>query len=306
VTDILSTVATFLIMAGGLGAAGLLLADGKKWIDGMLLSICIGLGTLPPVILLSRILHIPLDIRIVLMLSAVGPVIWMLRKRHSAKWTSAASALPSAAALLLALLLAWIMYVGAIKYPYLEDDDPWRHATGAHYVALQKTTAPPDGWTIQYLEPYPPYYTATMGLLHQLNPDTNTVLKAVNALMVGLSLLAAFFAFEALSGHRYKALAAAAILGMTPAYMSHFIWSQTLAIPVFFTALWALEEARKSRIGATWRDRKWWLAVLMCGAPPSCNRVLRQWLRCCSPSMSRCTSCSTGGGRRTSIGRPPS
>jgi hypothetical protein len=262
VTDILSTVATFLILVGGLGSAVLLLTDGKDWVEKILLSICIGLGTLAPLILLFRILHIPLDIRFFLILAVAGPAIWTFRKRPSAKATSKTTVVP-AAALLSAVLLAWIMYVGAIRYPYLEDDDPWRHATGAHYIALQKTTAPPDGWTVQYLEPYPPYYTATMGMLHQLNPDTNSVLKAVNALIVGLSLLAAFFAFDTFTGNRYKALAAAAILGMIPGYMSHFIWSQTLAIPVFFTALWALEEARKSRIGAPWRDRKWWLAVLM-------------------------------------------
>ena len=260
--DTLFSVATFLVLSAGLGSAVLLLAKRRDWAESLLLSIGIGLGTLPLLILLFRILHVPLDIRVFLTLAAVGPAICVFRKNRWATPTLQRGAILGGA-LLIALLLAWIMYVGATRYPYLEDDDPWGHATAAHYVALEKTTAPPDGWITHYLEPYPPYYTAIMGMLHQLNPDTNHVLKAINALMVGLSLLAAFFAFDTLTGNTYKALAAAAVLAMIPAYMSHFIWSQTLAIPVFFLALWALEEARKSRHGATWRDSTWYLAVLM-------------------------------------------
>jgi hypothetical protein len=231
-------------------------------VEDTLLAICVGLAALPLLILLVRILRVPLDLRIFLALALVASATWAFGRGRAVRPTLTRSVIP-VGALVLALLLAGIMYTGATKYPYLEDDDPWSHATGAHYVALKKTTGLPDGWTTHYLEPYPPYYTAVMGLLHQLNPDTNRVLKAVNALIVGLSLLSAFFAFDTLIASQYKALAAVAVLGMIPAYMSHFIWSQTLAIPVFFIALWALEEARRSRHGTIWRDGKWWLAVAM-------------------------------------------
>ena len=261
-SDLLITTVTFLLLSAGLGSIVLPCAADDDPVEKALLALGIGLGTLPLVILLFRVLHVPLDIRILLTLGIMAAGLRIVRGRRVVRSERATSAAP--AALLLAGLLAWILYVGATKYPYLEDDDPWAHATGAHYVALQKTTAPPAGWATHYLEPYPPYYTAVMGLLHQLNPDTNHVLKSVNALIVGLSLVGAFFAFQALTANSSKALAGAAILGMMPAYMSHFIWSQTLAIPVFFVALWALERARQSiGGGAMWRDGTWRTAVIM-------------------------------------------
>ena len=258
--ELLTTIVTFVLLSGGLGSIVLPAAEDDP-VEKVLLAIVIGLGTLPLVILLFRVLHVPLDVRIFLALGIIAAGLRVLRRRRVTMLGRVRVA--PAAALLSAGLLAWIMYVGATKYPYLEDDDPWAHATGAHYVALQKTTAPPADWATHYLEPYPPYYTAVMGLLHQLNPDTNQVLKGVNAVIVGLSLVGAFFAFQALTANRWKALAGAAVLGMMPAYMSHFIWSQTLAIPVFFVALWALERARHDIARPAFRGGAWWTAVLM-------------------------------------------
>ena len=174
----------------------------------------------------------------------------------AARPTSKSRVATHAVVLTAAVLVTGMLYFGATRYPYLEDDDPWGHAAGAHYVALEKTACGADEATGRYLEPYPPYYTALMGMLHQTNPDLQGVLKFVNAVLIGISLLAAFHAFEAIGGNTVLAAAGASILGMLPAYMSHFIWSQTLAIPVFLIAVWAVATLEREPGIGTWHRRE--------------------------------------------------
>lgn len=97
-----------------------------------------------------------------------------------------------------------------------------------------------------------------MGVLHQTTNDLSWVLKFFNALIIGLTLLAAFYAFESLLQSEIAAAGAAIILGAIPGYMSHFIWSQTLAILVFLVTLWALDDMRRNESNL-WdnKKRKW-------------------------------------------------
>lgn len=238
-TAILTT-SIFLFMAFGFGYAALLLARPKPLVDTILLSLVVGLGMLPLVILLLRILHIPMDVRILIFLAAVGPAIGIWFSRKPTGKVSIQRYACIGIVLIAAVLVAAMMYIGATTYPYLENDDPWGHAVGAHYVAFEKTTWQPQVTLSHYLEPYPPYFTAMMGILHQSNNDLQWVLKFFNALIIGMSIIAAFYAFEALTKDSVRAALGAVIIGVLPAYMSHFIWSQTLAIPVFFIALWAV------------------------------------------------------------------
>ncbi len=255
------TLATFLFALYGLGRGALALGGRRHGLDALWLSPVVGLAVVPLTILALRVLRLPLDHRIVLALAAAGALVPLLQRGVPAPPVSWGHFGAGAAAAAIAAALAVTMYAGATRYPYLEDDDPWLHAVGARYVALHRTTAQPTPRIFPYLEPYPPYYTGMMGLVHQANDDLRWVLKSINAIVIGLSVLAAFHAFQALSGGRLHAVVAAAILAASPAYMSHFIWAQTLAIPVFLAALWAL-----SSLGDTPRpvaSGRFWLAALL-------------------------------------------
>ncbi|HUL58435.1 MAG TPA: hypothetical protein VLU43_04130 [Anaeromyxobacteraceae bacterium] len=254
----------FLLVVGGPGLLAVSAAPRLPWLDRLLLALPVGLAAFPAVVLALRALHLPLDVRL---LAAIGAAAAIL----AAGFFRGARAEPSPpprrrgfalGAALVAAALAGTMYHGATRYPWLEDDDPWQHAAAARYVALHGRTAQPPGEARAsiVLEPYPPYYAALMGVLHQANPDLEDVLKFFNALVVGISVLAAFFAFEAMSGSAAAALAAAALLAVCPAYMSHFIWAQTLAVPCFLAAAWAL--AGGSAAGGA-RSAGFWLTAAL-------------------------------------------
>lgn len=247
----IGTLVIFIVISLGLGYTALLLAKPQPVLETLALSFVIGIAILPLLLLLLRALHVPLDVRIIGPLSLVGVAVGMWR-RHVGSWKMpAVRAVAICVAIVSMLLVTKMMYDGALRYPYLEDDDPWKHAVAARYVAIERTTDQGPVAFAHTLEPYPPYYSAMMGVLHQTTPDLRWVLKFFNALLVGMSVLAAYFAFELLLRDSVAAAAAAAILGAIPAYMSHFIWSQTLAIPVFLIALWALEHWRHSLVADT-------------------------------------------------------
>lgn len=253
-------VSLFTVLVGGLGLGALRLVDPRAWPERLALALPVGLGAWPFAVLALRLLHLPLDWRVAGLVGLAGIGLSLAdRRRAPALAEPRAAGLVVAAAL--AAALAAVMYAGATRYPYLEDDDSWQHAVAARWVALQGTTVQPEPPVTLFLEPYPPHYAALMGVLHQVNPDLKDVLKFFNALIAGLSVLGAFLAFEALSGSAGKALAAAALLAVSPSYMSHFIWAQTLAIPVFFAALWAL--ARLPAGARWWTGGPSWLAFLL-------------------------------------------
>ena len=246
----------FVLAIGGPGLLATSAATRLPWLDRLLLALPVGLGALPLEVLALRALHLPLDVRLLAAIGAAAAALAPVAGRGAEPSPPRRAALALGAALVAAALAA-TLYHGATRYPWLEDDDPWQHAAAARYVALHGRTAQPAGEARAsiVLEPYPPYYAALMGVLHQANPDLKDVLKFFNALVVGISILAAFFAFEAMSGSAPIGLGAAALLAVCPAYMSHFIWAQTLAIPCFLSAAWALARggpARGPRSGEFW------------------------------------------------------
>jgi len=239
-------VIAFLFMSIGLGYAVLRFFHKDNFYDTLLLSLLLGLAMLPLVLIIFRILQIPLNITAFLVLATLAPAYDLIKKRKFSFTIPLTRVIILVVMIIAVIAYTQLMYEGANKYPYLENDDPWAHATGAHYVALEKTTAQPFEFT-HYLEPYPPYYTATMGLLHQFTNDLQWVLKFFNALIIGLSVLAAFYLFQSLFKNEVAAAGGAIILGAIPGYMSHFIWAQTLAIPVFLITLWALNTLREMK-----------------------------------------------------------
>lgn len=139
---------------------------------------------------------------------------------------------------------------GAFQYPYLEDDDPWEHAAAAHYVSVSGSYLQPEHLPLHYLAPYTPFYDVLMGVLFQVdNSSMQATLKFFNALLASLSIPFFFcWARERLGGR--TALWASFALAVLPCFMSHFIWSQTLALALVFPALYFMEKFSKAGEGA--------------------------------------------------------
>ena len=168
----------------------------------------------------------------------------------------------------LIILTFFLVYLkGAFAYPYLEDDDPWEYAIAAKYVSIEHTYVQPNlvplgiqlnHMPIEVLEPYPPFYGVLMGVLHQTNTESvQWVLKFFNVLLISLGLPFAYIWLKKFTNSDKIAIAAVFLLAVMPCFMSHFIWSQTLSLVLWFPALYALEKIREEK------SAKWILATAM-------------------------------------------
>ncbi len=205
-----------------------------------------GLGTLCFLIILFDVVGVPLDYRIFFALSLFCPLHFVVFS-----WTSFISSLQHffsfssyskkdlfcfSVVFLAVLILFYTFLIGAFAYPYLEDDDPWDHAVAVKYIATEKTYYQPNGETIShYLEPYPPTYDALLALLYQINGSVFLTLKVFNVLLITLGILF-FFLFARELFDLDIATVSALVLVALPSSMSHFIWSHTLALVLFFPA----------------------------------------------------------------------
>jgi hypothetical protein len=143
----------------------------------------------------------------------------------------------------IAIAHLWVYYDGAFKYPYLEDDDPWVHAAAVKYVAQTQTASryfDRENFVRYYIEPYPPTYDILMAMAHQFGSPVIETLKALNVVMISLVLIFAFYFVQAFTKSQELGLYSVFVLAALPSFMSHFIWSQTLAMAVSFVALYAL------------------------------------------------------------------
>ncbi|MFC2154419.1 hypothetical protein ACFLRC_02930 [Candidatus Altiarchaeota archaeon] len=219
------------------------------------MNIGIGLASLPLLFVVLNTLHVPLDYRILLLLALPLPFIALIRRLkrkpkfsnlnvdlgHYKKWIG------EQAALFFTLVLLIVYLQGSFRYPWLEDGDPWQHAVGAKYVALEKTySLPVDVYVSHYLEPYPPSYDVLLGIVHQLNNSTNWTLKFFNSLLISLGLILFFFMVRSLSGNDFVSVVACFFLLVLPSYMNHFIWAQSLALIIFYPTFYALEKMREN------------------------------------------------------------
>ncbi|MBI5003325.1 glycosyltransferase family 39 protein [Candidatus Woesearchaeota archaeon] len=213
----------------------------------LLLYLGSGLGTLVFLIILFDVGGIPLDYRIFFAISLLCPLhfvlfhwnnfISSLQGLFSFSSYSKKEVLCFGAIFVAALVLFYTFLVGAFAYPYLEDDDPWEHAVAVKYIADEKTYYQPSGEAIShYLEPYPPTYDALLALVYQINGSIFLTLKVFNVLLIALGILFFFLFARELFGLEV-ATVAALVLVVLPSWMSHFIWSHTLALVLFFPAL---------------------------------------------------------------------
>jgi len=255
----IQTVLLFFVMmwAFGFSIAKLVkVREDENMISRNLLRLGFGISVFPILSIILNLFRIPLVWWLFLGLSLIIPLIYAFKgkqkddKNKEKKDSKLSSLSPTIAIVLLISIILFSVYLrGAFGYSYLEDDDPWRHATGAVYVAEHKTFSMFIGEEITnenffrtYLEPYPPAYDTLMGVLHQTNDDIKWTLKFFNVLLIALGLIFFYFFAKEFTKSEKKALFATFVLATLPCFMSHFIWAQTLAIVLFFPAFYCLEK----------------------------------------------------------------
>lgn len=143
--------------------------------------------------------------------------------------------------LIVCLITTLIMLIGSYAYPYLEDGDPWEHAISSKYISIKMTAYQGDN-NFHYIDPYPPSYDILMGVLHQLNNSIYNTLKIFNSLLIGLGIMFFYYFSKEFLKDNKKALYSTIIISLIPSFMSHFIWSQTLAIVLMFVAWYCIEK----------------------------------------------------------------
>lgn len=224
----------------------------------------VGLSMIPILTLILSTFDIPLDATLLLVISLIYPAYSMLIKRQKIgldKYTLTnllenKNALTAMIVVMLASLYLFVLLKGALTLPYLEDDDSWDHAIGAKYISVVKDYSLPEGVPVtHYLEPYPPTYDGLMGILHQYNSSVQWTLKFFNALLIGISIITAYYFIRLFTGDEKIALGGAFILTVVPCYLSHFIWAHTLGHVLFYPTLYAVEMSN--------RDRKWALPAIL-------------------------------------------
>ena len=266
----ISSIIFFFVMAFGLGIGLIKLLNLKfeNSIESKFMSIAFGLASFPVLAIIFNFLHIPLNWIIFLVLAIIG-IIFALYKNNfklpKIEFELNKSNVYIFIAILLALALFLVYLKGAFIYPYFEDDDPWGHSIGTTYIAEHQTFSrypntviTPNNFIRTYMEPYPPAYDTLMGVLYQTNDNLMWTLKFFNVLMIALAIIFFYFFAKEFTKSEKKALFATFIIAVLPCFMSHFIWAQTLALVLFFPALYASERIKE--------DKKWCVLAIIATA----------------------------------------
>jgi hypothetical protein len=232
------------------------------WFVRIIIYLGTGLGGLVLLIILFDVIGIPLDWKIFAIISLICPAYYFIvegrRKSSAVSFAVSQNYIYYALVCTATILLFATYYQGAHAYQYLEDDDPWSHAVAVKYVAEQKTYAQEPEQISHYLEPYPPTFDAILGLMYQINGSVFLTLKMFNILLIALGILF-FFVFVMELFNIRIATAAAIILVALPGFMSHFIWSHTLGLVLFFPAFFTAYKA--------FSDKQWMFpAVILIAA----------------------------------------
>ncbi|MBS3132170.1 hypothetical protein J4212_07065 [Candidatus Woesearchaeota archaeon] len=244
----------FFVYCYGFGSIARLAKESEDFLERHIMRIGIGLAAMPAFGLLLNLLHIPLDWRIFLLFSialiAFSIYIDLKNKKPVLGGLQVRLNLYTIIALVLLAATFYMYLSGSFAYPYLEDDDPWSHSIGTSFIAQEKTLFSGGGIKFHYLDPYPPTYEMTMGILHQTNDSVYWNLKFFNSLIISLGIIFFFyFAKEFMKSSRKAAFAAFALFAV-PAYLSHFIWALGFTMTLYFVSFYAAERIRE--------DNKWW------------------------------------------------
>ncbi|MEK6837233.1 MAG: DUF6541 family protein, partial [Nanoarchaeota archaeon] len=260
-TSVLS-VMLFFVYTWGLGfSLTRFVKESEGFLERNLMRVGFGLSAFVVLGIVLTALRIPLDYRIFLLISVAVPAYSIIFKKGykqiskpSLKTSRLTLSNVNIIVVLVIFFASLYMYgSGAFRYPYLEDDDPWGHASAAKYVSMEKTVLRPQFHSFQYMDPYPPGYDMTLGVLAQTSSSVYWTVKFFNALLIALSLFFFYFFAKEFLGSRNKALFATFVLASIPAYLSHFIWAPALAMAVFPQTMYAFEMIK--------HDRKWLLVA---------------------------------------------
>jgi len=237
----------FYIIVAGLGQLTLSYKTETRFLERW----AVGLALIPVLGVLLNLLHIPLDWRIFLGLGLLGSAGTFFRKRTQGQPLIPAIHLPKptwqTAVIMCVMVFAVVIYCwGPFQYPWLEDDDPWSHAAGIKYIALEHNLNAPDG-LFQYLNPYPPGYDLILGLMHQISPSLYVTLKFFNGVFVVLGFAFFYLMSRELMVRRSTSALALFFLALVPCYLTHFIWAHSLVITLFFPAFYFLLKSLKDR-----------------------------------------------------------
>lgn len=239
------TIVFFFIMSWGLGyTLTRFMKSASNFYERQIMRLGIGMGTVPILGILLNTLHIPLHWLAFLILSLAWPAYdYVIRKKNvtlpSLKLTK--SNLMIFLLILMFASLFFVMHKGSFVYPWLEDGDPYQHTVSTNYIATQHTYSKPDLLYIEhYTYPYPQGFPIFTGLLRQTNDSVAWTLKFFNALWVALSIPFFFFFAKRFLKDEKKAMFATFALAAIPCFQSHFIFAETLALMLFFPALYCL------------------------------------------------------------------
>lgn len=258
----LLAVILFFVYTWGLGfALTRLVKESGSFLERNIMRVGFGLSGLILLGIILNALRIPIDYRIFIIASVAAPLYCLVFRKGYRQLPKLSLKLTASSLSILAVLLIFFISLfmyesGAFSYPYLEDDDPWGHASAATYVSVEKTAYDSPYLNFQYMDPYPPGYDLMFGILKQSSGSIYWVLKFFNALIISLSLLFFYFFAKEFTASRGKALFAAFVLASVPAYLSHFIWAPALAMALFFQAMYAFEMIK--------RDKRWLAVAAVC------------------------------------------
>jgi len=260
----ISSIFFFLAVLLGIGySASRFVPESPNFLERNLMRLGIGLGAFLFLSLLLNLLRIPLDWKIFLAIGLAVPLYSAFKKIKNFDLPIPILRLSKydLRIIIMMLIFAVSMYIythGAFSYPYLEDDDSWSHAMSAKYVSDFKTLFEAKN-NLHYIDPYPPAYSALMGIIHQTNSSVYWTLKFFNAFIISLSVIFFYFFMNEFTGDYNRALFSTFALASVPAFLSHFIWSISLSIPMYFVSLYCLEKMRS--------DKKWlYLSAMMISA----------------------------------------
>jgi len=191
----LITIVLFFIYSWGLGfTITSFVKNSENFLERNLMRIGIGLGVFVVLGILLNLFYIPLDWKIFLALSLIYPLFIFFRKIKNFKNPELKLRLKKSnlniAIVLIIFFFCLYMYAGgSLKYPYLEDEDPWTHSVSTKYISTEKTIDAPKNYYFPYIDPYPPGYDMLMGILHQTSASISWTLKFFNGLIISLGIV---------------------------------------------------------------------------------------------------------------------
>lgn len=134
----------FLVYAYGLGT-GLTLFLNTLNLELLALRLGLGLAAIPVLGVALNAFKIPLDWWI-FVTAALGAFYAFKKGKASGNPIRIFSpSRPEILLIFIILISVWIYCVGAFQYPWLEDNDPWAHAAGIKFVALERSVTIPSG-----------------------------------------------------------------------------------------------------------------------------------------------------------------